>query len=240
MSKSKGNSVKLGDELDSHGVDAVRTTMMFASPPEDDVDWADVSVAGAGKFLARAWRVAGDVTSAPGVDFADGDVDTRRAVARFWTDVHQLGEGFKYNVMIARVMELTNTIRKAIDSGPGAGDPAVREGAEAIALVLDLFAPYVASDMWERLGHAADTREGSLSHLAWPTADPALLVADTVTAIVQVNGKLRDKLEVAPDISDADLEALARASRGAERAIGDATVRKVIVKAPKFVNIVAK
>lgn len=240
MSKSKGNSVKLGDELNSHGVDAVRTTMLFASPPEDDVDWADVSLAGSGKFLARAWRISGEVTSRAGVDFAEGDLDTRRAVACFWDDVRQLGEGFKYNVVIARLMELTNTIRKAIDQGPGAADPAVREGAEAIALVLDLFAPYVASDMWERLGHAADTRDGALAHIAWPEADPSLLVADTVTAIVQVNGKLRDKLEVSPDITDAELEQLARDAKGAQRTIGDATIRKVIVKAPKFVNIVAK
>nr|WP_174519837.1 leucine--tRNA ligase [Gulosibacter bifidus] len=235
MSKSKGNFIKLSDELGEHGVDAVRTTMLFASPPEEDVDWATVSVAGSGKFLARAWRLAKDVTSAPGVDVAGGDVALRRAVAKVLAEVPQLGETFKYNVIIARLMELTNVTRKAIDSGVGAADPAVREAVEVIAMMLDLFAPYVAEDMWQLLGH-----ETPVAFAQWPTAEAALLVADQVTAIVQVNGKLRDKVEVAPSISDAELEQLALAADGAKRAIGDGDVVKVIVKAPKFVNIVVK
>ncbi len=233
MSKSKGNTVLLSDELAAHGVDAVRTTMLFASPPEEDVDWKDVSVAGSGKFLARAWRVAQDVASEPGCDFASGDRDLRRAVARFWDEVPKLAETFKFNVMIARIMELTNTARKAIDSGPGAADPAVREAAEAIAMVLDMFAPYTAEDMWEALGH-----EPSVAKAIWPEADPELLVQESVTAVVQVNGKLRDRLEVSPSISDAELQQLALESAGAKRVVGDQEIRKVIVKAPKFVNIV--
>lgn len=235
MSKSKGNFIKLSDELTEHGVDAVRTTMLFASPPEEDVDWATVSVAGSGKFLARAWRLAKDVTSQPGTDPADGDPNLRRAVAKVLDEVRSLGESFKFNVIVARLMELTNVTRKAIDSGVGAADPAVREAVETIAMILDLFAPYVAEDMWQLLGH--DT---SVAFAQWPEADEALLVADTVTAIVQVNGKLRDKLEVSPAISDAELEQLARDAGGAVRAIGDGNIVKVIVKAPKFVNIVVK
>ncbi|RRJ87901.1 leucine--tRNA ligase [Gulosibacter macacae] len=235
MSKSKGNFVKLGDELDAFGVDAVRTTMLFASPPEEDVDWADVSVAGSGKFLARAWRVAQDVASEPGVDFASGDVAVRRAVARFLDEVPKLAGSFKLNVVVAKIMELTNVTRKAIDSGPGAADPAVREAAEAIAMVLDMFAPYVAEDMWEALGH-----EPSVANVVWPTAEPELLVEDSVTAIVQVNGKVRDRLEVPPTISDAELQELALASAGTQRAIEGMQVVKVIAKAPKFVNIVVK
>ena len=235
MSKSKGNFIKLSDELAEHGVDAVRTTMLFASPPEEDVDWATVSVAGSGKFLARAWRLAKDVTSQPGTDPADGDPNLRRAVAKVLDEVRSLGESFKFNVIVARLMELTNVTRKAIDSGVGGADPAVREAVETIAMILDLFAPYVAEDMWQLLGH--DT---SVAFAQWPEADEALLVADTVTAIVQVNGKLRDKLEVSPAISDAELEQLARDAGGAVRAIGDGNIVKVIVKAPKFVNIVVK
>ena len=235
MSKSKGNFIKLSDELAEHGVDAVRTTMLFASPPEEDVDWATVSVAGSGKFLARAWRLAKDVTSQPGTDPADGDPNLRRAVAKVLDEVRSLGESFKFNVIVARLMELTNVTRKAIDTGAGAADPAVREAVETIAMVLDLFAPYVAEDMWQLLGH--DT---SVAFAQWPEAEEALLVADTVTAIVQVNGKLRDKLEISPAISDAELEQLARDAGGAVRAIGDGNIVKVIVKAPKFVNIVVK
>ena len=235
MSKSKGNFVKLGDELDAHGVDAVRVTMLFASPPEEDVDWADVSVAGSGKFLARAWRVAQDVASPVDADVTTGDVALRRVTARFLDEVPKLAEAFKLNVVVAKCMELTNATRKAIDSGCGAADPAVREAAEAIAMVLDLFAPYTAEDMWEALGH-----EASVGNAVWPAADPALLVEDTVTAIVQINGKVRDRLEVAPDITDAELETLARESAGTQRAIDGKEIVKVITKAPKFVNIVVK
>ncbi len=119
MSKSLGNGVNLGEQLDKFGVDAVRTTMIFASPPEDDVDWADVSPAGSQKFLARAWRVAQDVTSEPGVDAASGDANLHKLVARTVHDVKQLLDSGKFNVVVAKTMELVNATRKAIDSGPG-------------------------------------------------------------------------------------------------------------------------
>ncbi|SJM70508.1 leucine--tRNA ligase [Gulosibacter sp. 10] len=235
MSKSKGNFVKLGDELDEHGVDAVRTTMLFASPPEEDVDWADVSVAGSGKFLARAWRLAKDVSSEPGADLSAGDPSLRRVTARVLDEVPRLGESFKYNVIIARLMELTNAARKAVDGAAGPADPAVREAAETLAMMLDLFAPYVAEDMWQQLGH-----EPSVSQAVWPEAEPALLVDESVTAVVQVNGKVRDKIEVAPGIDEESFKELALASSGAKRTIGEKEIVKIIAKAPKFVNIVVK
>jgi len=132
MSKSLGNGVNLGEQLDQFGVDAVRTTMIFASPPEDDVDWADVSPAGSQKFLARAWRVAQDVTSEPGVDAASGDANLHKLVARTVHDVKQLLDAGKFNVVVAKTMELVNATRKAIDSGPGGADPTVREAADKI------------------------------------------------------------------------------------------------------------
>ena len=101
-------------------------------------------------------------------------------------------------------MELVNATRKAIDAGVGGADPAVREAAEAVTILLSLVAPYVAEEMWERLGH-----QPTVARTSWPTVDPALLVEDTVTCVVQVRGKVRARLEVAPDVSDADLEALA-------------------------------
>ena len=140
MSKSKGNLVYFSEELDAYGVDAVRLTMAFAGPPEDDIDWRDVSPVGSQKFLARAWRLSGEVSSTPGVDPAGGDPGLRRHVHRFLADVPGLIESFKFNVAVARVMELVNHTRKAIDQGPGAGDPAVREATEVIALALSMFA----------------------------------------------------------------------------------------------------
>jgi leucyl-tRNA synthetase len=235
MSKSKGNLVRLSDQLDEHGVDAVRLTMAFAGPPEDDIDWADVSPAASAKFLARAWRLARDVTSAPEIEWRTGDVALRRQTHRFLAEGPGLIEAFKFNVVVAKIMELVNATRKTIDSGAGAGDAAVREATEVIAVALSLFAPYTAEDMWEILGY-----EPTVSLAGWRKADPTLLVEDSVTAIIQVDGKVRDKLTVGPKISAAELEALARASAGVQRAVGDKEITGAIVRAPRLVNITTK
>jgi len=232
MSKSKGNVVYFSEELDSYGVDAVRLTMAFAGPPEDDIDWADVSPVGSQKFLARAWRLSGDVTSASEVNFGNGDADLRRHTHRFLADVPGLIESFKFNVVVARTMEMVNHTRKTVDQGPGGADPAVREATEAIALALSLFAPHTAEDMWERLGH-----EPSVALSRWPSADHTLLVEESVTAIVQVDGKLRDRLEVSPSIDPDELEALAKGAPGVKRSLEGKTIVKVIVRAPKVVSI---
>ena len=108
-------------------------------------------------------------------------------------EAEQLVDTYRFNVLVARVMELVNATRKAIDSGCGPADPAVREAAEAVAILLSLVAPYTAEEMWERLGH-----QPTVARAGWPTVDPALLVEDSVTAVVQVQGKLRAKLEVSP------------------------------------------
>lgn len=234
MSKSLGNGVDLGEQIDAYGVDAVRLTMIFAGPPEDDIDWADVSPAASQKFLARAFRVMAEAgaASAPGIDFSGGDVELRKVTHRTVDEVTKLVESHRFNVAVARMMELTTAARRAIDAGPGAADPAVREAAETLAIMLSLVAPYVAEEGWERLGHAP-----SVAKAGWPEADPALLVQESVTAVVQVAGKVRDRLEVSPDISEADLQALALASDKV-RPYLDGEPRKVIVRAPKLVNIV--
>ena len=233
MSKSLGNGVNLGEQLDQFGVDAVRTTMIFASPPEDDVDWADVSPAGSQKFLARAWRVAQDVTSEPGVDAASGDANLHKLVARTVHDVKQLLDAGKFNVVVAKTMELVNATRKAIDSGPGGADPAVREAAETIAILLSLFAPYTAEDMWHALGH-----DNPVLTAGFPQVDESLLVDDTVTAIVQIKGKVKARLEVSKDISEAELEKQALEDETIAKLVEGSEIRKVIVRAPKLVNIV--
>lgn len=233
MSKSLGNGVNLGEQLDQFGVDAVRTTMIFASPPEDDVDWADVSPAGSQKFLARAWRVAQDVTSEPGVDPASGDANLHKLVARTVHDVKQLLDAGKFNVVVAKTMELVNATRKAIDSGAGGADPAVREAAETIAILLSLFAPYTAEDMWHALGH-----DNPVLTAGFPQVDESLLVDDTVTAIVQIKGKVKARLEVSKDISEAELEKQALEDETIAKLVEGSEIRKVIVRAPKLVNIV--
>ena len=233
MSKSRGNLVKLSDELAVHGVDAIRLTMVFAGPPEDDIDWADVSPAGSKKFLARAWRLAQDVTSEPGVDFATGDLELRKMTHRTLHDAALAVETYRFNVAVAKAMELVNATRKAIDSGCGPADPAVREATEAVAILLSLTAPYTAEDMWRLLGHAP-----SVARAGWPEVDPALLVQDSVTCVVQVAGKVRDRLEVSPDISEADLREMALATPGVVKALEGNGIKTVIVRPPKLVNVV--
>ena len=233
MSKSRGNLVRLSDELENHGVDAIRLSMVFAGPPEDDVDWSDVSPAGSAKFLNRAWRISGDVTSKPGVDFNTGDLALRKITHKSLHDIGIAVESFRFNVAVARVMELVNAVRKAIDSGCGGADPAVREAGEVIAIALSLVAPFTAEEMWERLGH-----KPAIALAGWPIFDPKLLVEDAVTAILQINGKIKDRIEVSPTITDAQLQALALANPGVIAGLVGATVKNIIVRAPKLVNIV--
>ena len=233
MSKSRGNIVRLSDELAVHGVDAIRLTMVFAGPPEDDVDWADVSPSGSKKFLARAWRLSGDVTSEPGVAPSTGDLALRKITHKSLHDAELAIESFRFNVAVAKAMELVNATRKVIDTGAGPADPAVREAVEAVAIILSLVAPYTAEDMWARLGH-----QPCVALAGWPVVDPALLVEDSVTCVVQIQGKVRDRLEVSPDISEADLREQALALPGVVAALEGRGIKTVIVRAPKLVNIV--
>ncbi|RIX28198.1 leucine--tRNA ligase [Amnibacterium setariae] len=231
MSKSRGG-VSLSDELGRFGVDAIRLTMAFAGPPEDTIDWEDVRPGGQVKFLNRALRLAMDVTSAPDVVWSSGDESLRRHTHRFLADLPVLAETFKFNVVIARIMELVNVTRKAIDSGPGGADGAVREAVETIAVALSLFAPYTAEEMWERLGYPP-----SVALAGFRKPDPTLLIEESVTAIVQVDGKVRDRLEVSPKITAEDLERLATASDLVQRSVGSRRIARVVVRAPKVVSI---
>jgi leucyl-tRNA synthetase len=238
MSKSLGNGVDLGRQIGRFGVDAIRLTMIFASPPEDDIDWADVNPDAMVKFLGRVWRIAADVAAvsqdAADADTAAGSLELRRVTHRTIDEVTRQVDAYHLNVAVARLMELVSAARKAIDSGPGAADPAVREAAETLTVLLSLFAPYTAEECWELLGHRP-----SVARASWPAADPRLLAQDKVTCVVQVNGKVRDKLEIPPQISEDELRELALAAPGAIRALGGQQIRRVIVRPPKLVNIVA-
>ncbi|HYK67907.1 MAG TPA: leucine--tRNA ligase [Streptosporangiaceae bacterium] len=236
MSKSLGNGVNLGEQLAAHGVDAIRLTMIFASPPEDDIDWADMNPDALVKFLGRVARVAAEVAAADpaAADPARGDQALRKVTHKTIDEVTRLVESTRLNVAVARLMELVSAARRTVDAGPGASDPAVREAAEALAIMLSLFAPYTAEECWEMLGHPP-----SVARAGWPEADPALLVQEVVTCVVQVDGKVRDRLEVPAGIAEDELRELALAASGAERALAGRTVRTVIVRPPRLVNIVS-
>jgi len=233
MSKSLGNGVDLGAQIDQFGVDAVRLTVVFAGPPEEDIDWADVSPASSLKFLQRAFRLATDVQTGPDADLAAGDKALRGVTHRTIAEITQLIEGGRYNVAVARVMELVNATRRAIDSGPGAGDPAVREATQFVAQALSLFAPYVAEEMWQALGLPP-----SIANRTWPEADASLTVEETTTMVVQVQGKVRAKLEVAASITEDEATEAALADANVQRALDGREVAKVITRLPKMISIV--
>ncbi|MFC4629563.1 class I tRNA ligase family protein [Promicromonospora alba] len=252
MSKSLGNGVDLAAELDRHGVDAVRLAMLFSGPPEDDVDWADVSPEAMRKFLARVLRLVPDASDPahrwsslsrprsrqvqPTADtvVADGPGALRTAVHRTVHDVDGLVEAGRFNVAIARLMELVGAVRRASSDG-GTGQPGetYREAVEAVAVLLSLFAPQNAQELWERLGHTTP-----VAAQPWPTVDPALLVTTVVEAVVQVDGKVRDRLPVPADVAAADLERAALARPAVARAVGDRAVRRVVVRPPHLVSVV--
>jgi leucyl-tRNA synthetase len=273
MSKSLGNGVDLGQQLERFGVDTIRLSMIFASPPEDDIDWADVHPEAMVKFLGRVWRVADDVAAAGAAAAtatvgtatagtatagtatagtatagtataatataadpapAPGGTELRKVTHRTIEEVTRQIEAYHLNVAVARLMELVSATRKAIDSGPaGAADPAVREAAEVLTVLLSVFAPYTAEECWELLGH-----EPSVARADWPVAVADLLTEDMVTCVVQVNGKVRDRLEVPPAISEDDLRELALKAPGVIRTLDGQQVARVIVRAPKLVSIV--
>ena len=232
MSKSKGNMVAPMPIVERWGADTVRLTMLFAGPFEDDIDWKLIAGDPDRRPAVHAWlgRVFNVVDDAAGAA-ADEPEGLRRATARAVKGVTEDMERFRFNTAISKLQVLTNEMRAALDGGGGA-----RVAAGTLALLLAPFAPFAAEELWrEVLGNPESV------HLqSWPTFDPSLVVQDTVTLVIQVNGKVRDRVEVPADIDEASALALARASENARRAVGEGRVVKEIVRAPKLVNLVAK
>lgn len=252
MSKSLGNGVDLGEQLDRHGADAVRLAMVFAGPPEDDVDWADVDPDAMRRFCARVLRLADAIgqDSEPGAS-GPGTRDAvvpgsrahalRRATHRAVHEAQDLLDRSRFNVVVARVMELVTAARRASEVGPAPDEDAVahatavREAVEAVAVLLSLFAPHTAEEAWHRLG-----REPSVADATWPVVDPGLLSADEVEAAVQVDGKVRDRVRVPADVDERALHDLALATTGVTRATEGREVVRVVVRAPHVVNVVTR
>jgi leucyl-tRNA synthetase len=210
--------------------------MLFSGPPEDDVDWTDVSPVAMRKFLARVLRlgepgVGGSRQARPAGE-AEG---LRRAVHRTVHDVDGLVEAGRFNVAIARLMELVGAVRRAAssDERPDDGGEAHGEAVAAVAVLLSLFAPFTAQELWERLG-----RTTAVAAQPWPRLDPAYLVTAEVEAVVQVDGRVRDRLLVPADVTSAELERAALARPAVTRAVGDRVVRRVVVRPPHLVNVV--
>ena len=226
MGKSLRNIVTPDDMYDAYGADTFRVYEMSMGPLDVSRPWDTRAVVGSQRFLQRLWRnVVDEDTGDLLVTDEPADDETRRLVAKTIDQVETEMAAMRVNTAIARLIVLNNHLT-TLPAAP-------REAVEALVLMTAPVAPHIAEELWRRMGH-----EESLAHVPFPVADPALLVEDTVTCVVQVAGKLRDKLEVPVSIDEAELERLALGSPGVARALGDRGVRKVIVRAPRLVNIV--
>ena len=227
MGKSLKNAVTPDEICTEYGADTLRLYEMAMGPLDVSRPWDTRAVVGQYRLLQRLWRnivdeETGEVTV---VDTEPGE-DTLRALHKAIDGVGQDMAGMRFNTAIAKVTELNNHLTKV-------GGPLSRSVAERLVLLVAPLAPHIAEELWRRLGHT-----DSVVHQDFPVADPAYVVDETVTCVVQIKGKVRARLEVSPSITDADLEALALADTGVVAALGGAGIRKVIVRAPKLVNIV--
>jgi leucyl-tRNA synthetase len=242
MSKSRGNTVSPAEYVERYGADTARTYVCFMGPPERGGDWSDEGVEGVNRFLARLWRLAGEVgdMEAEEIDAGGADGDRRALLTKAHWAIDKVTRdferGFQFNTAISAVMELVNDAYRLKDSlyAEPSGVAAVRFSAATAASLIFPFAPHLGAEVWERLDG------GRVWEQPWPQADPALLASDTVTLIVQVNGKLRDRIEAAAGAPEADLLALARASEKVRRHLDGKEIVKEIVVPGKLVNLVAR
>ncbi|MFJ9976133.1 leucine--tRNA ligase [Streptomyces cyaneofuscatus] len=227
MGKSLKNAVTPDEICAEYGADTLRLYEMAMGPLDVSRPWDTRAVVGQYRLLQRLWRNvvdedSGEVTV---VDTEPGE-DTLRALHKAIDGVGQDLEGMRFNTAIAKITELNNHLTKA-------GGPLSRSVAERLVLLIAPLAPHIAEELWRRLGHT-----DSVVHQDFPVADPAYVVDETVTCVVQIKGKVRARLEISPSITDEELEALALADAAVVAALGGAGIRKVIVRAPKLVNIV--
>jgi leucyl-tRNA synthetase len=232
MSKSRGNLVEPSRIIDEHGADVARLTMLFAGPFEDDVDWADVSPEGMGRWIQRVWRaVRGAVDDRPG----EPDEELERLAHRTTQAVTDDLERFRFNTAISKLMVLSNGLTDALRSGRGSAEQR-RSAAERLVHMLSPLAPFLSEELWRR----ALGQPESVHVAAWPSFDPELVRTERVTCVVQVDGKLRDRVEVAADAGEEQLREIALDSPKVRAAIGDRPVARVVVVPPKLVNVVTR
>ena len=227
MSKTKGNVIGPEDLIEEYGADAVRLYMLFIGPANEDMDWTDGGVDGMVRFVRRLYRLIGEVAERAPQGSAPASGLTRKTHETIARVTDDLGRRQSFNTAIAALMELVNELSKA-----GADDPAARFAAETVVSLIQPYAPHVAEELWEALGHER------LWAQPWPVADEAQLVRDTFELVVQVNGKVRDRFEVEASASEDELVERARASSRVQVHLDGAEVRKTIVVPGKLVNFV--
>ena len=226
MSKSKGTSVGPDDYVAEYGADALRLYILFVGPADAAVDWQDSGLEGMARFLRRLWRVVDEVGGRPAVEPVPDTALVRKAHATIAKVSDDIGRRFAMNTQVAAVMELVNEITRSPD------DPGARFAAETAVSLIQPSAPHIAEELWERLGYER------LWEQPWPVADPAFLERETIEVVVQVNGRIRDRLHVSPDLPEEELVALARESERVQAHLdGDEATRTVVVPG-RLVNFV--
>jgi leucyl-tRNA synthetase len=240
MSKSKGNTVDPQSLIDNYGADTVRLFSMFAAPPEQSLEWSDSGVEGANRFLKRLWKLAGrHVEGGPTVPLQVADLsDEQKAVRRKTHETiakvsDDFGRRQTFNTAIAAVMELCNELGK-LDTDIEQNRAIIAEALNATVLMLSPIVPHICEELWRVLNG-----EGELLSASWPVVDESALIRNSVEMVVQVNGKVRGRMEIAVSADKAAVEAAALAQENVVRFLENVTVRKVIVVPGKLVNIVA-
>jgi leucyl-tRNA synthetase len=245
MSKSLGNGVDPDEMIEAFGADATRLFILFAAPVENELRWSETGIEGAVRFLRRVWTMVykwrdriGNA-GAPPADFSDAARALRRKTHQTIARVTDDFEKLDLNTNVAALMELSNALGEFTVEPASASEAdkfAIREAIEALVVMLAPFSPHVAEEMWEGLGHEG----GLLNSAQWPVADPELAKQEELEIPVQVNGKLRSRVIVSPDISEADLRELALADSKVQSFIDGHKVVKVIVVPQRLVNVVVE
>jgi leucyl-tRNA synthetase len=237
MSKSKGNQVAPESFYSTVGADGLRLFHLFAGPPGDDLDWTDQTVDvidGCGRFIDRFYRLWNnyDVTVREDDDESDLAVrqTTHRTIARVTNDF----ERWSYNTAVAAIMELLNTVSKAARSEHGISRAVFEEATDTMAMLLAPMAPHITAELWE----SRHPGQPSVHAMPWPIADPALVAEDEVTMVVQINGKVKARVQVAPSISEDDAAAVALADSDVADALKGVAPSRVVSRPPRLVNII--
>ena len=226
ISKRAGAKEGPDQVIARHGADPTRLTILFLGPADQDMEWTEEALEGMARFVRRLWRVVGEVVEQAPLREPEGGALARKAHATIAKVTDDIGRRFAFNTAISAVMELVNELSR----DPGSRD--ARFAAETAVSLIQPYAPHVAEELWERLGHER------LWEQPWPVADPAMLERDTVEVVLQVNGKLRDRLQVPAEIAEDELVALARASERVQAHLNGGEPRKTIVVPGKLVNFV--
>jgi leucyl-tRNA synthetase len=240
MSKSKGNTVDPQGLIDQYGADTVRLFTMFAAPPEQSLEWSDSGVEGASRFLKRLWKlVYGHVRAGMPPELNIADLNAAQKAIRH--SVHStlakvsddVGRRYTFNTAIAANMELMNTLSRFEDES-AQGRAVMQEALDAVVLMLSPIVPHITHALWYALGH-----QQAVVDCQWPAVDESALVQASIALVVQVNGKVRGRIEVAPDASQEVIESMVMDEENVQKHIADKPVRKIIVVPGKLVNVVA-